>query len=71
MVVLSFLATGAVAAYSGSFLGAVTFAFSSLLAAAFFAVYCFRKIGGITGDCVGAANELVEITALLCAMLIR
>jgi len=71
MVALSFLATGAVAAYSASFPGAVTFAFSSLLVSALFAVYCFRKIGGITGDCLGAANELVEITILLSAMLMH
>jgi adenosylcobinamide-GDP ribazoletransferase len=31
------------------------------LSALVFVVICKRKIGGITGDCIGAANELFEI----------
>jgi adenosylcobinamide-GDP ribazoletransferase len=27
--------------------------------------YCWKRIRGITGDCVGATNELVEIAVLL------
>jgi adenosylcobinamide-GDP ribazoletransferase len=71
MVVFSFLLTGTVAAISASLLTAIAFTFSSLVVAALFALYCFRKIGGITGDCLGAANELVEISVLLTAMMGR
>jgi len=31
------------------------------------ALYCRKKIGGITGDCLGALNEIVEVTVLLTA----
>ncbi|MFP4417779.1 MAG: adenosylcobinamide-GDP ribazoletransferase [Chitinispirillaceae bacterium] len=30
-----------------------------------FGRYCCRRIGGITGDCVGCANEIAEISFLL------
>lgn len=70
MVVFSFLATGAVAAFSASFSGAIAFALSSPFVGALFALYCFKKIGVITGDCVGAASELVEISVLLAAMMV-
>jgi adenosylcobinamide-GDP ribazoletransferase len=30
--------------------------------------YCVKRIGGITGDCVGAINEISEIAVLLCAV---
>lgn len=65
MVVFSFLLTGAVAAFSASLPAALVFACSSLLVTTLFGLYCMRKIGGITGDCVGAANELAEISVLL------
>ena len=71
MVVFSFLLTGTVAALSASVLAAIAFSFSSLVVATLFALYCFRKIGGITGDCLGAANELVELSVLLTAMMVR
>jgi adenosylcobinamide-GDP ribazoletransferase len=70
MVVFSFLLTGTVAALSASLLAATAFAFSSLVIAALFALYCYRNIGGITGDCLGAANELVELSVLLAAMMV-
>jgi adenosylcobinamide-GDP ribazoletransferase len=42
----------------------------SVLATGFFAIYCYRKIGGFTGDTLGATCELVELmpafTALVC-----
>lgn len=28
--------------------------------------YCFRRIGGVTGDCFGATNQLTEIAVYLC-----
>ena len=37
------------------------------LAAYLFSLWCLKKIGGITGDTVGAATEVVE-TAALCAI---
>ena len=44
---------------------------ASLLSAAFVTLlwvrYCRKKIGGITGDCLGALNEFVEVAVLLSA----
>ncbi len=37
----------------------------SAVAAAAFITLCHRRIGGITGDCVGATGELVEIAAVV------
>lgn len=42
----------------------------SLLAAALFLVYCFRKIGGYTGDTLGAVCEITEIIPALAAVVI-
>jgi adenosylcobinamide-GDP ribazoletransferase len=42
--------------------------FSALLMAALFSVYCFRKIGGYTGDTLGAGCELMEIIPALAAV---
>lgn len=41
---------------------------SSLLVAALFLVYCFRKIGGYTGDTLGAVCEITEIIPALAAV---
>jgi len=30
-----------------------------------FVAMCFRKIDGVTGDCIGAINEIAEITVLI------
>jgi adenosylcobinamide-GDP ribazoletransferase len=30
-----------------------------------FAVHCIKKIGGITGDCIGGINEIAELSVLL------
>lgn len=65
MVVVSFLLTGAVAMFSASLQAALIYGFSSLVVTTLFGVYCMRKIGGITGDCVGAASELTEISVLV------
>lgn len=43
---------------------------SSLLAAALFLIYCFRKIGGYTGDTLGAVCEITEIIPALAAVAI-
>jgi adenosylcobinamide-GDP ribazoletransferase len=42
--------------------------FASLLIAALFSVYCFRKIGGYTGDTLGASCEITEIIPVLVAV---
>ncbi len=43
---------------------------TSVLTTGLFAMYCYRKIGGFTGDTLGATCELVELapafTALVC-----
>lgn len=43
----------------------LVFASGSLAVTSVFAFYCWRRIRGITGDCVGATNELAEISVLL------
>ena len=42
--------------------------FSALLMAAMFSVYCFRKIGGYTGDTLGAGCEITEIIPAIAAL---
>ncbi|MGZ3595697.1 MAG: adenosylcobinamide-GDP ribazoletransferase, partial [Syntrophales bacterium] len=42
--------------------------FSALLMAALFSVYCFRKIGGYTGDTLGAGGEIAEIIPAIAAL---
>jgi len=43
---------------------------SALAAAFLFALRCIHKIGGITGDCVGAANEIAEVTVLFSGIVV-
>lgn len=38
---------------------------SAFMVAGLLGMYCKAQIGGITGDCVGATNELFELTAIL------
>ena len=40
---------------------------SAAVVTVLWAVYCKGKIGGITGDCLGALNEIVEVTVPLTA----
>lgn len=35
-----------------------------------FSIWCAYKIGGITGDCVGAVNEIVEVSVLVGGIMI-
>jgi adenosylcobinamide-GDP ribazoletransferase len=70
MVVLSFLIVGSVTAFEASVSRALLYAASSLVVSAVFALYCVKKIGGITGDCVGTANELAELSVLLSGMMV-
>ncbi len=41
----------------------------SLIGAALFSLYCFRKIGGYTGDTLGALCEITEIVPALVAVI--
>jgi adenosylcobinamide-GDP ribazoletransferase len=70
LVVLSFLITGIITTFVASLPAALAYAASSLVVSALFALYCVKKIGGITGDCVGAVNELGEVSVLLSGMMI-
>ncbi len=47
-----------------STLNVIIFFCSALIISIIFGVICKKKINGITGDCVGAVNELVEIGVL-------
>lgn len=42
---------------------------TALMCTIFFLMYCNKRIGGISGDCLGALNEFVEITVLLCGVI--
>lgn len=64
-VVLAFLVAGFAAAWLFSPRTALVCALCSLAATLAFALYCWRKIHGITGDCVGATNEIAEVSVLL------
>lgn len=59
-VLLSLLVAGAVLAAAGAAWGAVALPVA-LLAAAWFR----RRLGGVTGDCLGAAEQVQEIAVLL------
>jgi len=67
-VLLAFLVAGLAAAWLLSPRTALVCALCSLAATLAFALYCWRKIHGITGDCVGAANEIAEVSVLLGGM---
>lgn len=43
---------------------------TALIAAFLFAFWCLYKIGGITGDCVGAISEITEIVVVLAGIII-
>ncbi len=56
---------------AGHWMGFVA-SLSALLVSALFSAYCFRKIGGYTGDTLGAGCELTEIIpALACVVLLK
>jgi len=64
-VILAYLVTGLGAAWLLSPHAALVCALCSLAVTLLFGFYCWRKIQGITGDCVGATSEIVEIAVLL------
>jgi len=69
-VILAYLATGLAAAWLLSPRAAIVGALCPLGATFLFGFYCWRKLEGITGDCVGAINELAEIGVLLGGMVL-
>ena len=69
-VVLAFLVTGLVTAWLLSPEAALVCALCSLAATVIIGFYCWRKLQGITGDCVGATNEIAEISVLLGGMMV-
>jgi adenosylcobinamide-GDP ribazoletransferase len=64
-VMVSFMIAGLSAAWTSTIGTAVVFAGCSLAVTALAGFYCWKRIGGITGDCVGATSEIVEIAVLL------
>jgi adenosylcobinamide-GDP ribazoletransferase len=66
--IFAYVLTGLAAAWLLSPPAALVCALSSLGAALIFVFYCWRKLQGITGDCVGAVNELAEMSVLLGGM---
>ena len=69
-VLLAYLVTGLAAALLLSPSAALVCALCSLAATLLFGFYCWRKLQGITGDCVGATNEITEISVLLGGMVL-
>src|SRR4030042_7156087 len=63
-VILAYLVTGLAAAWLLSPSAALVCALCSLALTLLFGFYCWRRIQGITGDCVGATNELAEVSML-------
>ena len=69
-VIFAYLVTGLAAAWLLSPPAALVCALCSLAATLLFGLYCWRKVQGITGDCVGAINELAELSVLLGGMVL-
>jgi adenosylcobinamide-GDP ribazoletransferase len=69
-VILAYLAIALAAAWLLSPQAALVFALCSLAATLLFGFYCWRKLQGITGDCVGATNEIAEISVLVGGMMV-
>ena len=64
-VLVSYLIAGLAAAWGSSIGTAVICAGCSLAVTVLAGFYCWKRIQGITGDCVGATSEIVEIAVLL------
>jgi adenosylcobinamide-GDP ribazoletransferase len=70
-VILAYLVTGLAAVWLLSPHAALVCALCSLAATLVFGFYCWRKLQGITGDCVGATNEIAEVSVLLGGMVFQ
>jgi adenosylcobinamide-GDP ribazoletransferase len=69
-IILAYLVTGFAAAWILPLPAALTCALGPLTTTLLFGFYCWRKLQGITGDCVGATNEIAEISVLLGGMVL-
>jgi adenosylcobinamide-GDP ribazoletransferase len=56
--------------FSPTFLTGFLLLLPAALVTLLWALYCRKKIGGITGDCLGALNELVEVAVLLAGAMV-
>lgn len=65
---LAYLSAGLAAVWLLSFPAALVSALCPLASTLVFGAYCWRKIRGITGDCVGATSEIAEISVLVGGM---
>ena len=70
-VLLAYLVSGLAAAWFLSPSAALVCALCSLAATLLLGFYCWRKLQGITGDCVGAISEIAEITMLVGGMVFQ
>jgi adenosylcobinamide-GDP ribazoletransferase len=70
-LVVSFVIGGFAAFWLSSLSTAMVSAGFSLAVTVLFGLYCWRRIQGITGDCVGAANEIAEISVLVGGMVFQ
>jgi adenosylcobinamide-GDP ribazoletransferase len=70
-VLISFVVAGFATIWLSSLTTAMVSAGFSLAVTALFGLYCWRRIQGITGDCVGAANEIAEMSVLVGGMIFR
>jgi len=68
LLIALLIGAGLIACGGFSFLILLPFGF---VAAFLWGLYCKKRVGGITGDLLGATSEIVEITVLLGALLIR
>ena len=67
-VMLAYVLAGLAAVWLLSFPAALVSALCPLVTTLVFGAYCWRKIRGITGDCVGATSEMAEISVLVGGM---
>lgn len=69
-VITSFILTLAYLTLLFSWYNVTIFLISALIIAVAFGTMCNKRINGITGDCVGAVNELVELAVLFSGLII-
>jgi adenosylcobinamide-GDP ribazoletransferase len=70
-LLVSFVIAGFAAFWISSLSAAMVSVGSSLTVTVLFGLYCWRRIQGITGDCVGATNEIAEIGVLVGGMIFQ
>lgn len=70
-VIISFIFWYVLTGFISGFLFILIPLIAGLLSFFIFILICKRKLGGITGDCVGAVNELFEITFVLSCIILH